>query len=82
MPGSGILRLIFERKSEKVGRNPRIANFGTGAPGRTADNMGFYRRTIVCTQKMSITEERSFLSMRAKAPEANRGGETWNHSKQ
>ena len=22
-----------------------------------------------------------FLSMRAKAPEANRGGETWNHSK-
>ena len=74
MPGSGILRQIFERKSEKVGRNPRIANFGTGAPGRTADNMGFYRRTIVCTQKMSITEERSFLSMRAKAPEANRGG--------
>lgn len=36
--------------------------------------MGFYRRTIVCTQKMSITEEKSFLSMRAKAPEANRGG--------
>ena len=54
--------------------NPGIANFGTKAPGRTVDNMGFYRRTIVCTQKMSITEEKSFLSMRAKAPEANRGG--------
>ena len=74
MPGSGILRQIFERKPEKAGRNSRIANFGTEAPGRAADNMGFYRRTIVCTQKMSITEERSFLSMRAKAPEANRGG--------
>ena len=36
--------------------------------------MGFYRRTIVCTQKMSITEERSFFINEGESSGSEQGG--------